>query len=197
MSHIGFVTLGIFSFTQLGLDGAVYQMLNHGITTGCLFLLIGSSNNGTRHLKLPTTAASLLWHLGSPTAFLIATLASIGLPMLNNFVGEFLVLQGAAQAYFPWAVWAALGIILSACYMLWMYQRVFYGTAQEKFSDMNLREWICVVPLIAAMFWMGIGTQTFLPAISSANSQLLEQSHANEPFRVGLIKPEEVARRDR
>ncbi len=197
MSHIGFVVLGIFSFTQLGLDGAVYQMLNHGVTTGCLFLLIGFFEQRRASLEISDNSGIAGIAPWFSTAFLIATLASVGLPLLNNFVGEFLVLQGAAQAYFPWAVWAATGIILSACYMLWMYQRVFYGESRGVFPDLNLREWICVVPLIATMFWMGIYTQTFLPAISSTNSQLLEQSRANEPFRVGIAKPEEVAKRGR
>jgi len=186
MSHIGFVVLGIFSFTQLGLDGAVYQMLCHGVTTGCLFVLIGFLSHRRPTLDIADysgVATAAPWF---STAFLIATLASIGLPLLNNFVGEFLILQGAAQAYFPYAVWAALGVILSACYMLWMYQRVFYGESRERLPDMNLREWFCVVPLIAAMFWMGIGTQTFLPVISATNAKLLEQSRANEPFRVQL-----------
>lgn len=189
MSHIGFVVLGIFSFTQLGLDGAVYQMLCHGVTTGCLFLMIGflEETRGTVEIaEYSGLASSAPWF---STAFLIATLASIGLPILNNFVGEFLILQGAAQAYFPWAVWAAVGMILSACYMLWMYQRVFYGEARDHISDMNVREWVCVVPLIAVMFWMGIGSQTFLPTISATNTKLLEQSRTNEPFRVMLSTP--------
>ena len=200
MSHIGFVVLGIFSFTQMGLDGAVYQMLNHGVTTGCLFVLIGMLSHRRPTLDIADyrgLATAAPWFA---TAFLIATLASIGLPLLNNFVGEFLILQGAAQAYFPWAVWAALGIILSACYMLWMYSRVFYGESTEKLRDLNLREWVIVTPLIAAMFWMGIYTQTFLPVISATNAQVLEQSRANEPFRVRTDKPAgltEVARHGR
>ncbi|MCU1259095.1 MAG: proton-translocating NADH-quinone oxidoreductase, chain, partial [Bryobacterales bacterium] len=110
-----------------------------------------------------------------------------GLPILNNFIGEFLILQGAAQANFTWAAWAALGVILSACYMLWMYQRVFYGEARTPLPDMNGREWACVVPLVVMMVWMGVYTQTFLPAISSSTSQILDESKANVPFRVQLL----------
>ena len=106
VSHLGFVVLGIFSFTQPGLDGAVYQMLNHGISTGALFALVGLLYERRHSLEIAdyggvATAAPWL-----STAFLITTLASIGLPMLNNFVGEFLVLQGAALANFTWAVFA-------------------------------------------------------------------------------------------
>ena len=180
VSHLGFVVLGIFSFTQMGLDGAVYQMLNHGISTGALFVLVGFLYERRHSLEIKdyggvATAAPWL-----ATAFLITTLASVGLPMLNNFVGEFLVLQGAAQAKFAWAVFAALGVILSACYMLWLYQRVFFGPLSEDVKhhmpEFNMREWACIVPLIAMMVWMGIFTQTFLPAVSQTTSAILDQT---------------------
>ena len=188
VSHLGFVILGIFSFTQMGLDGAVYQMLNHGISTGALFVIVGMMYERRHSLEIKdyggvATAAPWL-----ATTFLITTLASIGLPMLNNFVGEFLVLQGAAIVYFPWAVWAAIGVILSACYMLWMYQRVFYGELREEvrrhMPDLTPREWCAVVPLILMMVWMGAYTQTFLPPVSRATARVLEQTQVNVPFRV-------------
>ena len=188
MSHIGFIVLGIFSFTQLGLDGAVYQMVSHGVTTGALFVLIGflDERRGTLSIDDYGGVAKIAPWLS--TMFLFATLASIGLPALNNFVGEFLVLQGAAQANFTWAVWAAIGVILSACYMLWMYQRVFYGetrpTVASEVRDLNVREWVCVLPLAVMMVWMGIGTQSFLPAVTESTQQILNQSKANVPFRV-------------
>jgi NADH-quinone oxidoreductase subunit M len=127
VSHLGFVVLGVFSFTQIGLDGAVYQMLNHGISTGALFVLVGYLYERRHSLEISAyggvaTAAPWL-----ATVFMITTLASIGLPTLNNFVGEFLVLQGAAEVNFQWSVFAAIGVILSACYMLWLYQRTFFG----------------------------------------------------------------------
>jgi NADH-quinone oxidoreductase subunit M len=129
VSHLGFVVLGLFSFNQLAFDGAVYQMLAHGISTGALFMLVGYLYERRHSLEI-----SAYGGVGTPapwlaTVFLITTLASIGLPTLNNFVGEFLVLQGAAIANFQWAVFAAVGVILSACYMLWLYQRVFLGRA--------------------------------------------------------------------
>src|SRR5262249_52998260 len=115
--------------------------------------------------------------------FLITTLASIGLPLLNNFIGEYLVLQGAAIANFMWAVFAALGVILSACYMLWLYQRTFYGRAAESLShhmpDLSPREWAAIIPLLILMFWMGSFPQTFLPAISVQNAQILQQTQPN------------------
>jgi NADH-quinone oxidoreductase subunit M len=191
VSHLGFVVLGIFSFTQMGLDGAVYQMLNHGISTGALFILVGFLYERRHSLAISdfggvATAAPWL-----ATIFLITTLASIGLPMLNNFVGEFLVLQGAAQAHFTWSVFAAIGVILSACYMLWMYQRVFFGSLAEDVKhhmpDLNPREWACMVPLVVMMLWMGVYTQTFLPAISETSSQILNQNRVNVQMGGGRL----------
>ncbi|MDP9053307.1 MAG: NADH-quinone oxidoreductase subunit M [Acidobacteriota bacterium] len=193
VSHLGFVVLGIFSFTQMGLDGAVYQMLNHGISTGALFVLVGFMYERRHSLAISdyggvATAAPWL-----SIVFLITTLASIGLPTLNNFVGEFLVLQGTAQANFTWTIFAALGVILSACYMLWMYQRVFFGELADEVKhhmpDFNLREWACVVPLVVMMVWMGLYSQSFLPAVSEADLKILDQTKMNQPLRVHLPAP--------
>ncbi len=197
VSHLGFVVLGIFSFTQQGLDGAVYQMLAHGISTGGLFAIVGLLYERRHSLAIDdfggvATAAPWL-----STAFLITTLASIGLPALSNFVGEFLVLQGAALVNFTWVVFAALGVILSAVYMLWMYQRVFYGEAGDEVRhhvpDLNLREWAAVVPLLVMMVWMGVYAQTFLPAVGKVNARVLEQSQVNVSFRVANPAPAEAA----
>jgi len=200
VSHLGFVVLGIFSFTQLGLDGAVYQMLSHGVTTGALFVLVGVLYERRHSLEIAdyggvATAAPWL-----SSAFMIATLASMGLPMLANFVGEFLVLQGAAIANYKWAIYAALGSILSACYMLWLYQRVFYGEATEtlkqRVPDLNVREWAAVIPLAALMVWMGVYSQSFLPPVSKTTARILEQTQANVRFQVGNKGrvPAEIAR---
>jgi NADH-quinone oxidoreductase subunit M len=198
VSHLGFVVLGIFSFTQQGLDGAVYQMLNHGISTGALFVFVGLLYERRHSLEIADyggVASAAPW---LSTAFLVTTLASIGLPTLNNFVGEFLVLQGAAIAHFPWAVWASLGVILSACYMLWLYQRVFYGVAGEevksRVSDLRAREWAAVVPLIVMMVWMGVYSQSFLPPVGKVTAQVLAQSDVNVPYRVETRPRAEVAR---
>jgi NADH-quinone oxidoreductase subunit M len=125
--------------------------------------------------------------------FLITTLASIGLPTLNNFIGEYLVLQGAAEAHFTWAIFAALGVIFSACYMLWLYQRAFYGKASESVKehmfDLTPREWAAVVPLLALMVWMGCYPQTFMPAISAQNARILEQTNKLKIERVNNQGP--------
>ena len=190
VSHLGFVVLGIFTFTQQGLDGAVYQMLNHGISTGALFIGVGLLYERRHSLEIKdyggvATAAPWL-----STIFLITTLASIGLPVLNNFVGEFLVLQGSALANFSWAIYASLGVILSACYMLWMYQRVFYGEVNPEVRshvpDMVPREYFAFVPLIVMMVWMGVYSQSFLPPVGKVDARVLEQTQVNVPFRVAI-----------
>jgi len=198
VSHLGFVVLGIFSFTQLGMDGAVYQMLNHGISTGALFVLVGLLYERNHSLAIADYGGVATVAPWLSTVFLITTLASIGLPTLNNFVGEFMVLQGTAITNYTWAIFAAIGVILSACYMLWLYQRVFYGNVTENVShhitDLNLREWAVVVPLIAMMVWMGVYPQSFLPPVTKATARVLDQAQINVPFRVELRRNVEVAR---
>jgi NADH-quinone oxidoreductase subunit M len=177
VSHLGFVVLGIFSFTQVGLDGAVYQMLNHGISTGALFMLVGFLYERRHSLEIAAYGGVATPAPNLAAVFLITTLASIGLPTLNNFIGEYLILQGASQAHFVWAVFASLGVILSACYMLWLYQRAFYGKASESVShhmfDLTPREWLAISPLLILMVWMGTFTQSFLPPISAQNALIL------------------------
>jgi len=196
VSHLGFVVLGIFSFTQAGMDGAVYVMLAHGISTGALFVIVGLLYERRHSLEIVdyggvATAAPWL-----STVFLVTTLASIGLPTLSNFVGEFLVLQGAAVANFTWAIFASLGVILSACYMLWMYQRVIYGEVNPEVRshvpDLNLREWAAVVPMIVMMAWMGVYSQSFLPPVGKVNAHILEQTQVNVPYKV-QVRGVEVA----
>jgi NADH-quinone oxidoreductase subunit M len=180
VSHLGFVVLGIFSFTQQGLDGAVYQMLSHGISTGALFLLVGFLYERRHSLEISAYGGVATPAPNLGIVFLIATLASIGLPMLNNFVGEYLVLQGASFSSFPATVFAAVGVILSACYMLWLYQRTFYGKPSESLShhmpDLSGREWAAILPLLLLMLWMGSYTQTFMPSISAQNARILDLS---------------------
>ncbi|MGH9557804.1 MAG: complex I subunit 4 family protein, partial [Bryobacteraceae bacterium] len=200
VSHLGFVVLGIFSFTQQGLDGAVYQMLNHGVSTGALFMLVGYLYERRHSLEISAFGGVATPAPNLSIVFLITTLASIGLPMLNNFVGEYLVLQGVAQADFTWTAFAAIGVILSACYLLWLYQRIFYGKTSEGVShhlyDLTAREWVAIVPLLALMVWMGTFTQSFLPSISAQNARILDTTHALQVERVHSgVKPlVEVAR---
>jgi NADH-quinone oxidoreductase subunit M len=178
VSHLGFVVLGIFSFTQQGLDGAVYQMLAHGISTGALFVLVGYLYERRHSLEISAYGGVASVAPNLATVFLITALASMGLPMLSNFIGEYLVLQGASQANFNWAIVAATGAILSAGYMLWLYQRIFYGKASESVShhvfDLTAREWAAMMPLLVMMFWLGSFTQTFMPAITMQNAEILQ-----------------------
>ncbi|MGO4881133.1 MAG: complex I subunit 4 family protein [Bryobacteraceae bacterium] len=188
VSHLGFVVLGIFSFTQIGMDGAVYQMLNHGISTGALFILVGYLYERRHSLAIADYGGVATPAPWLSTVFMITMLASIGLPLLNNFVGEFLVLQGSAQANFRWTIFAAIGVILSACYMLWLYQRVFYGATPDEVRhhmfDLRPREWAAILPLIAMMVWMGVYSQSFLAAVRNTNARILDQTLVNVPVRV-------------
>ncbi|HNY39784.1 MAG TPA: NADH-quinone oxidoreductase subunit M [Bryobacteraceae bacterium] len=178
VSHLGFVILGIFTFTQTGMDGAVYQMLNHGVSTGALFILVGYLYERRHSLEIADFGGVGTVAPWLSTVFVITTLASVGLPLLNNFIGEFLVLQAAMQVNILYAVFAAVGVILSAVYMLWMVQRTFYGETPAEVKhhvfDMTGREWAAMLPLLVLMVWMGIGTQSFLPSISANNVKTLE-----------------------
>jgi NADH-quinone oxidoreductase subunit M len=193
VSHLGFVVLGIFSFTQQGLDGAMYVMLAHGISTGALFLIVGFLYERRHSLAIADFGGVATPAPWLAVAFLITTLASIGLPMLCNFVGEFLVLQGSAHANFLWTIFASLGVILSACYMLWLYQRAFFGKTSEEVAhhvpDLSGREWACVVPLILMMVWMGTYTQSFLTPVTKATARILEQSKTPATMSVELNNP--------
>jgi len=179
VSHLGFVVLGIFSFTTQGMEGAVYQMLNHGISTGALFLLVGMIYE-RRHTRSIEEFGGLAHRMPLfAGVFLIVSLSSIGLPGLNGFVGEFLILLGTFR-YFPGrAALAATGIILSAVYMLWMYQRVIWGEVtnakNELLSDMNGREKLMIAPLLILIVWMGMYSSHFLRPMDAAVSRLVHQ----------------------
>jgi NADH-quinone oxidoreductase subunit M len=194
VSHLGFVVLGIFSFTQQGLDGAVYQMLNHGISTGALFILVGYLYERRHSLDIAAYGGVATPAPWLSTVFLITTLASIGLPTLNNFVGEYLVLQGTAQANFTWTIFAATGVILSACYMLWLYQRTFYGKTEpgvaHHVGDLTTREWAAMIPLLVLMVWMGSYAQTFLPSIGAQNTAILKSMDPLRTEQVAIPSPE-------
>jgi NADH-quinone oxidoreductase subunit M len=187
VSHLGFVVLGIFSFSQQGADGAVYQMIAHGISTGALFVLAGYLEQRRGSLEIADFGGIATPAPGLATAFLIAMFASIGLPTLCNFIGEFLVLQGAALTRFSWAAWAAIGVILSAAYMLTMYQRTFLGKPRESgppFFDLSARDWAPVLPLVLLMVWLGSYTQSFMPPITMATAHLLDQASMSNEYRV-------------
>jgi NADH-quinone oxidoreductase subunit M len=172
ISHLGFVVLGIFSFTQAGLNGAMFVMLAHGISTGALFMLAGIIYE-RRH----TYEISQFGGLATPmpvysTFFLFIVLASVGLPLLNGFIGEFLVLSGAFQAHVWWGVVGATGVIWSACYLFWMYQRVFFGTIKHaensSLSDLATRERVALWPTAVVALAMGVAPLLWLNAIDPA-----------------------------
>jgi len=172
ISHLGFVVLGIFSFTPAGLDGAMFIMLAHGISTGGLFMLAGILYE-RRHTYEISEYGGLAAPMPSyATFFLFITLASVGLPLLNGFVGEFLVLSGAFQAHPVYGILGATGVIWSACYLLWMYQRVFFGkvTHDENFSipDLSGREKLALWPAAIVALVMGVAPLWWLNAIDPA-----------------------------
>ena len=178
VSHLGFVVLGIFALNEQGLQGAMYQMLNHGISTGALFLLVGMIYD-RRHTRLIDEFGGLADPLPVfSTIFMIVTFSSIGLPMLNGFVGEFLILLGAFNANVTFAVVATSGVILSAVYMLWMYQRVIFGEVtnpkNKKLVDLDFREKLILVPLVVLIFWMGIYSESFLRKMDTSVNQVLQ-----------------------
>lgn len=192
VSHLGFIVLGIFALNQQGADGAVYQMVAHGLSTGALFLLAGYLEQRRGSMEIEDFGGVATPAPGLAIAFMITLFASVGLPTLCNFIGEFLVLQGAALTRFSWAVWGAIGVILSAAYMLWMYQRTFLGKANDRnknFPDLTAGDWVPLLPMIALMVWLGCYTQSFMPPISTANAHMLDQSHQSEEYRVRVPVP--------
>lgn len=160
VSHMGFVTLGIFALNYNGISGGVIQLINHGISTGMLFLIIGVVYERRRSTEI--SAYGGLAHVmpNFAVVFAIAMWSSAGLPLLNGFIGEFTILAGAFAANKLWAVLASLGVILAAAYLLWLYQRTMLGEVtheiNRKLRDLNAREWAIFLPLIAWAIWIGV-----------------------------------------
>ena len=187
VSHLGFVVLGICAMNVQGVQGAVYQMLAHGVSTGGLFLIVGMLSD-RRHTRLIAEFGGLKNVMPRLTAaFLIITLASIGMPALNGFIGEFLTMLGAFLWDPRYVVAAGLGVILSAVYMLWMFQRVYLGTVtheeNEKLPDLSLREWASVAPLCAVAIVMGVFPTLFLRPMEPAVQRVVAQVQAVQPLR--------------
>jgi NADH-quinone oxidoreductase subunit M len=179
VSHLGFVVLGIFAFNRQGLDGAVLQMVNHGLSTGALFLLVGMIYD-RRHTRLITDFGGVAKVMPMFAAcFLVVSLSSIGLPGLNGFVGEFLVLLGAFQTMPIFAIIGALGVILAAVYMLWMYQRIMFGElihdANKQLTDLTLREVVVLVPVVLVIVWIGLYPQPFLKRMEVSTKAIVER----------------------
>lgn len=177
ISHLGFVVLGIFSFTQTGLDGATYVMLAHGVSTGALFMLAGILYERRHTYEIAEFGGLATQMPAYATFFLFVVLASVGLPLLNGFVGEFLVLSGAFRAGAVYGVLGATGVIWSACYLLWMYQRVFFGQVRHQVNlslpDLSGREQAALWPTAVATLVMGVAPILWLNAIDPAVQTVL------------------------
>jgi NADH-quinone oxidoreductase subunit M len=189
VSHLGFVVLGIFAFHNISMQGAVYQMLAHGISTGALFLLVGMLHD-RRHTFEISEYGGLATPMPKLAAFfLFAALSSLGLPMLNGFVGEYLILLGTYQHHWQWASWAALGVILSACYLLWSYQRVFFGDiTKEKnrtLPDASMREKLILATMAVVTLWMGIGSTYITRRTAAASQTVIDQVEPQRPYEAG------------
>jgi len=183
VSHLGFVVLGLFSLTAQGMAGGVFQMLAHGLSTGGLFLLVGIIYE-RRHTREMSDFGGLAHGMpGYATVFMITMLASVGLPGLCGFIGEFMILLGTfSSQLLPHSklmvVLASTGIILGAVYMLWLYQKVFLGPVRNEknkgLPDLSLREWVVLVPLVVFMFWLGVGPGLVLDKVESSVERVLE-----------------------
>jgi len=180
VSHLGFSMLGLYAMNPQGFAGSMMQMLNHGISTGALFLLVGVIYE-RRHTRMIADFGGLWKPLPVyASVFLVVLLSSVGLPGTNGFVGEFLVLLGAFRANHWWAVFAASGVILSAVYMLWMFQRVMFGPVthaeNEQLSDLSMRERLVFAPLLVLIFWIGFVPQPFLDRMQPSLDRMLQLS---------------------
>jgi NADH-quinone oxidoreductase subunit M len=190
VSHLGFCMLGIFALNQNGILGGMLQMINHGLSTGALFLIVGLVYE-RRHTRAISEFGGLSKVMPVfAVFFLIATLSSIGLPGLNGFIGEFSILaglfqvQGSAYSFFGadprwWTVLAATGIVLGAAYMLWLYQRTMFGKIDrpenEKLTDLTPREWLTLVPIMVACFWIGLYPKPFFDILEKPVNRLVRQ----------------------
>jgi NADH-quinone oxidoreductase subunit M len=180
VSHLGFVMLGIFAMNLQGLSGGMLQMINHGISTGALFLIVGFIYE-RRHTRLIADFGGLSKVMPVfATIFMIVMLSSIGLPGTNGFVGEFMILVGAFEGGLrPFAVFATFGVILAAVYMLWMFQRVMMGKVtnpkNENLKDLSLREVVVMLPLLVFIFWIGVYPNVFFEKMNPALDNLINQ----------------------
>ena len=198
VSHLGFVVLGIFAFHPISIQGSVFQMLNHGISTGALFLCVGMLYD-RRHTHLISEFGGLATPMPVLAAlYLFSCFASAGLPMLNNFVGEFLILTGTFQKHAGWAAWASLGVIFSAVYLLWSYQRVFFGGITQdkngKLADLELRERGILFVMAAIILWMGIGSPFFTGRTESYTQNVLQQMQRPQAYNAGGARIHELNR---
>ena len=184
VSHLGFVMLGIFAFNSHAINGAILQMINHGISTGALFLIVGVLYE-RRHTRMIADYGGVSARMPVfAVIFMIATLSSIGLPLTNGFVGEFLILMGVFFWSKPFAALAATGVIWAAVYMLWMFQRVMFGKIthpeNEELEDVDAREIAYFAPLLALVFILGIFPSPFIAKIEPSVNHLIGQVYREE-----------------
>jgi NADH-quinone oxidoreductase subunit M len=178
VSHMGFVTLGLFTFNQQGVQGSILQMVSHGILTGALFMMVGFYYDRT-HTRLIKDYGGLARPMPVAAAFFsLFVIGSLGLPGLSGFVGEFLILVGTFQYLKVFAVLASIGIILGAAYLLWMYQRTMFQQSNEKWlslKDLHAREIVTLVPLVGMALWIGLYPHTFLNMIHAPADNIISQ----------------------
>ncbi len=190
VSHLGVVVLGLCALNVQGVQGSVLQMLNHGVSTGGLFMMVGMLSD-RRHTRLISEYGGL--KAVTPQlvrVFLIITLASIALPLTNGFIGEFLILVGAFKWNPTFAALAATGVILSAVYMLWMFQRVNYGPVRNEHNrslpDLSPREWAMVAPIVAMSILMGVLPNIFLKPMEPSVNLVIERVTGRQPVRANM-----------
>jgi NADH-quinone oxidoreductase subunit M len=189
VAHLGFVMLGVFALNLQGMAGGMIQMINHGISTGALFLIVGFIYE-RRHTREISEFGGLAKRMPIfATIFMIITFSSIGLPGTNGFVGEFLALMGAFESELRWyAVFATTGVILAAVYMLWMFQRVMFGELNNpknaELEDLSAREIVVMLPLLVFVFWIGIYPNTFFDKMNPSLENLLEQVKGKQQVAV-------------
>jgi NADH-quinone oxidoreductase subunit M len=194
VSHLGFVVLGLFTLTPQGLVGGIIQMVNHGLSTGALFLVVGMLYE-RRHTRLIAEFGGLWKPLPALSVlFLIVCLSSLGLPGLNGFVGEFLILLGAFRVDRALAAFATTGIIFAAVYLLWMYQRVIFGVitkeVNRRLPDLSVREWAILVPILLSIVWIGVYPGSFTGMTEASVQALIAQvqSKAAAPATALVIR---------
>jgi NADH-quinone oxidoreductase subunit M len=197
VSHLGYVMLGMFALNMQGVQGSIYQMLNHGISTGSLFLIVGMIYE-RRHTRLIADFGGLSKVMPVYAIFfMIVTLSSIGLPGTNGFVGEFLILLGVFQSNIVYGVLAATGVILGAAYMLWMFQRVMFGKItrpeNEKLKDLNAREITILVPMVIMIFLMGIYPKLFFSKMDVTVENFLKDFKGRVEMKADLPTPKVLA----
>ncbi|MBM2835943.1 MAG: nuoM, partial [candidate division NC10 bacterium] len=187
VSHMGFITLGMFALNAQGIQGSIIQMVNHGLSTGALFLIVGLIYD-RRHTRLISELGGLSKQMPVyATLFAIIMLSSMGLPGLNGFIGEFLILVGAFKVNYLWAAFAVSGIVLGAAYMLWLYQRTMFGALENPknaaLQDLSPREMTTLVPIVIMCFWIGLYPSPFLRRMEASVNFILARIHNEQAVR--------------